>query len=188
MIEVRGDTWLLATNQHVAVPDPSGLPPSLAKKGRCFLIQAVFRSGLGPREEQILPAQLVAADLSDDHSSDLAFLVVQGVKRPPAPINPLTYFETTEGMTYVASGFPIGGRLGKVTDSKGNPSVTITGGRIASAPRRADGQLDLLQVDGSLQPGNSGGPVLEEKTGRLIGVAVAKVGVSRYDRLCHSRE
>ena len=38
------------------------------------------------------------------------------------------------------------------------------------------GHLDLFQVDGSLQPGNSGGPIVEEKTGKLIGVAVAKVG------------
>ena len=35
---------------------------------------------------------------------------------------------------------------------------------------------DLFQVDGSLQPGNSGGPIVEEKTGKFIGVAVAKVG------------
>ncbi len=98
------------------------------------------------------------------------------MKRPPTPIDPLTRFDPTEGMTYVAAGFPLGGMLGKVTDSKGNPSVTITGGRIAALRRDDYGQLDLLQVDGSLQPGNSGGPVVDEKTGKLIGVAVAKVG------------
>src|SRR5262249_28117880 len=36
-------------------------------------------------------------------------------------------------------------------------------------------QLLVLQVDGSLQPGNSGGPLVDGTTGKLIGVAVAKV-------------
>ena len=81
-------------------------------------------------------------------------------------------------MTYNAAGFPFGGMLGKVseTSSKGNPSVTITGGRIAALRRDDHGQLVLLQVDGSLQPGNSGGPIVDEKTGKLLGVVVAKLG------------
>ena len=54
--------------------------------------------------------------------------------------------------------------------------MTITGGRIAALRPDESGQLALYQVDGSLQPGNSGGPIVEEKTGKLIGVAVAKVG------------
>ena len=36
------------------------------------------------------------------------------------------------------------------------------------------GQLFAIQLDGSLQPGNSGGPIVDER-GRLIGVAVAKL-------------
>ena len=132
MIEVQGETVIVATNRHVAVPDLSSLPPGIAKKGATLSIHAVFRSGLGPREEQVLPAQVIAADLSEDHGSDLAFLVVRGVKRPPALINPLTRFEPSEGLTYVAAGFPLGAMMSAVTDSKGNPSVTITGGRISA--------------------------------------------------------
>ena len=79
-------------------------------------------------------------------------------------------------MTYIGAGFPLGGMLSKVTESAGNPSVTITGGRVSALRRDAYGQLALLQVDGSLQPGNSGGPIIDEKTGKLLGVAVAKVG------------
>jgi S1-C subfamily serine protease len=176
VIEVRGDTVIVATNRHVAVPDLSDLPPSIVKKGAVLSIQAVFRSGLGPNEEQVLPAQVIAANLSDDHGGDLAFLVIKGVKKPPTPINPMTRFEPSEGMTYVAAGFPLGGMLSKVTDNKGNPSVTITGGRIAALRRDDYGQVNILQVDGSLQPGNSGGPVVDDKTGQLIGVVVAKVG------------
>ena len=84
--------------------------------------------------------------------------------------------DTTEGLAYTGAGFPLGGLLGKITESKGNPSVTITGGRIAAIRRDDAGQIALFQVDGSLQPGNSGGPIVEAKTGKFVGVAVAKVG------------
>jgi hypothetical protein len=175
VIEVNGDAVVVATNRHVAVPDLSELPPGIVAPGSTPTIEAVFRSGLGPAE-QALPARIVAADLSDERNTDLAFLEVKGVKNPPAPIDPMARIQPNEGMTYLGAGFPLGGMLSRVTDSKGNPSVTITGGRIAALRRDAHGQLAVLQVDGSLQPGNSGGPILDERTGKLLGVAVAKVG------------
>jgi S1-C subfamily serine protease len=176
VIEVRGDTVMLATNRHVAVPDLSEVPARLIPKGSIVGIEAVFRSGQGPQSEQALPAQIIAADTSDAFSTDLAFLIVKGVKRPPSPVNVFVKSDTTEGMAYTGAGFPLGGMLGKITESKGNPSVTITGGRIAALRRDDQGQVALFQVDGSLQPGNSGGPIVEEKTGKFVGVAVAKVG------------
>jgi S1-C subfamily serine protease/regulation of enolase protein 1 (concanavalin A-like superfamily) len=176
VIEVMGDTVILATNRHVAVLDLSEIPERFVPKGSVAEIEAVFRSGQGPQNEQALPAQIIAADLSGDFSRDLAFLMVKGVKRPPSPINPLAKVEPTEGMSYKAGGFPFGGMLAKVSEdsSKGNPSVSITGGSIAALRRDDHGQILLLQVDGSLQPGNSGGPIVDEKTGKLLGVAVAK--------------
>ncbi len=109
-------------------------------------------------------------------ATDLAILAVKGVKNPPVPLSVFAKSETTEGMAYTGAGFPLGGMLGKVNDNSGNPSVTITRGGIARLVNDEQGHLDLFQVDGSLQPGNSGGPIVEEKTGKLIGVAVAKVG------------
>ena len=129
-----------------------------------------------PSASRRVPARIIAADLSEDLNSDLAILQVSGVKQPPAPINPLVKFEPDLGMTYVAAGFPLGGIVGRIVDTKGNPSVTITGGRISALRKDDHGvQLNIIQVDGSLQPGNSGGPIVDEKTGRLIGLAVAKV-------------
>ena len=101
---------------------------------------------------------------------------MKGVKNPPTPLSVFAKSDTTEGMAYTGAGFPLGGMLGKITESKGNPSVTITRGGIAALRRDDHGHVDLFQVDGSLQPGNSGGPIVEEKTGKLIGLAVAKVG------------
>ncbi len=176
VIEVRGDTTVLATNRHVAVFDPSHVPPSLLAKGGKIELEAVFRSGQGTQKEQSLPAQIIAADTTDDFSTDLAILIVKGLKNPPAALSLSARSQTTEGMAYTGAGFPLGGMLSSVNDSKGNPSVTITRGGIARLVNDDQGQLDLFQVDGSLQPGNSGGPIVEEKTGKLIGVAVAKVG------------
>ncbi|HZW31820.1 MAG TPA: trypsin-like peptidase domain-containing protein, partial [Isosphaeraceae bacterium] len=157
VIEVNGDTVVVATNRHVAVADLSELPPGLVSPGTLPTIEAVFRSGQG-KDEQALPAQILAADLSEEMNVDLAFLIVKGVSRPPSPIDPMVRIQPAEGMVYIGAGFPLGGLLSKVTESQGNPSVTITGGRIAALRRNAYGQLAVLQVDGSLQPGNSGGP------------------------------
>ncbi len=172
VIEVNGDTVLMGTNRHVAVTDLSELPPGVVPKGAKPSLEAVFRSGTG-RDEQALPAQIIAADLSGDLSTDLAFLVVRGVKNPPKPLDPSLRGEPIEGMSYLGAGFPLAGVI-KVSQNEGKPSVVVTGGRISSFKRDEFGQLLVLQVDGSLQPGNSGGPIIDEKTGHLLGVAVAK--------------
>ena len=89
VIEVLGDTVILATNRHVAVLDLSEVPRTLGSQRKRGELEAVFRSGQGLQKEQALPAQIIAADQTGDFSNDLAFLIVKGVKRPPTPINPL---------------------------------------------------------------------------------------------------
>ncbi len=173
VIEAHGDTVILATNRHVAVADLSELPPRLVPKGSKAELEVVFRSGQGPDKEQAVTAQILAADTTEDFNNDLAILVCQGVKRPPSPINVQLKSETTEGMTYTGAGFPLGGTVNMLSEARGNPSVTITGGRIAALRPDESGQTALFQVDGALHHGNSGGPIVEEKTGKLIGVVVA---------------
>ncbi len=174
VIEAGRDYAVVATNRHVALADLSELPPGVVPEGTTRSLEAVFRSGRG-KDEQVLLAQIIAADLSEDMNADLAFLMVRGVNRPPAPIDPMIEITPVEGMTYIGAGFPLGGILNRITESKGNPSVTITRGGIAALRRDDHGQLLVLQVDGSLQPGNSGGPIIDGTTGKLLGVAVAKV-------------
>ena len=176
VIDVHGSQVVVATNRHVVDTDLSELPARLVPKGAKIEIEAVFRSAQGPNQEESHPAQIIAADSSGNISKDLAFLMVNDVKRPPKPLDVLKKSDATEGMTYTAAGFPFGGILSKVNESKGNPGVTITGGRISRLVKDDFGLLDLYQVDGSMQPGNSGGPVVEEKTGKFVGVVVAKMG------------
>jgi len=176
VIEEHADTAMVVTNRHVAVPNLSDIWSRFLPPGSKVEIEAVFRSGQGPQNEQALPAQILAVDTSDDFTTDLAFLVVKGVKRPPTPINVVDRLDPTEGMAYLGAGFPLGGRKVPGGSSDGNPSVNIMGGRIAALRRDDHGQLKLLQIDGSIVPGASGGAILEEKTGKLIGVALANVG------------
>ncbi len=177
---IQGDTAIIATNRHVAVVDMSHIPPSLAKEGAKPTLEVVFRSGLGA-EEQPLAAEILAYDLTQEYATDLAFLVAKGVKKAPTPLNIMSKVEATEGMKYIGAGFPLGKQLNGISESKGNPRVTITTGIVGRIHTDEYGQITMLQVGGSLLPGNSGGPLIEEKTGKLLGVAVASLAVSGID-------
>ena len=67
------------------------------------------------------------------------------------------------GENVIAVGYPLAGRL--------SDSVKITRG-IVSSLSGLDNNIGQIQIDAALQPGNSGGPVLNEK-GELIGIASA---------------
>jgi hypothetical protein len=51
--------------------------------------------------------------------------------------------------------------------------VAMSSGRIASTKPDDRGRLTLLPDDVDFPPGNSGGPIVEARSGRLLGVAVA---------------
>jgi hypothetical protein len=67
------------------------------------------------------------------------------------------------GENVIAVGYPLAGRL--------SDSVKITRG-IVSSLSGLDNNIGQIQIDAALQPGNSGGPVLNEN-GDLIGIASA---------------
>jgi len=182
VIEANGDRVIVVTNRHIAVPDPSKLLERTAPAGSKVELEAVFHSGEGRQLEQALPAEIIAVDTSDDLgaelAADLAFLVVKGVSHPPQPVNPHANVEPREGMPYSGAGFPPVGKFGEATESYANPSATIANGDIAAVSRDDHGQLihvKVKDVKDSQLPYDSGGPIVEEKTGRLIGV-VARSG------------
>ena len=117
---------------------------------------------------------MIAADSSDDLGAELAFLIVKNVKNPPRPINMLNRLEPAEGMAYLGAGFPSGSTTNGVIGRKSNPPVTVTRGGIAALVRDDHGRLVSLQMDEAPTPGDSGGPIVEERTGTLIGVGVSQ--------------
>jgi S1-C subfamily serine protease len=156
LIHVNGETGLVATNRHVIAATPGRFTPTK--------YTLVFSSGT--RNEQSLPAEVVAVS----QVQDLAVLKVTS-KNLPTPID-LTPTKLRETMTIYTLGFPLGDTLAKKEGV--NPTVTIGKGTIGALPEDENGKLRHVQLDGELNPGNSGGPIVDGE-GKLVGIAVSKI-------------
>jgi hypothetical protein len=82
--------------------------------------------------------------------------------------DPSTLAET---MALTAFGYPFGTSL--AVGKSDYPNVTVSMGRITSLRKEA-GKVKLVQIDTSLNPGNSGGPLVNND-GRVMGVALATI-------------
>ncbi len=141
------------TNEHVVADIPPGEKISI-----------VLNSG--EPDQQILRAAIVRAD----KKADLALLRVQ-------PDKPLTLLELggIDGLLETASltafGYPFGTDLAEKKNDY--PNITVSTGHI-TALRKHDGILEHIQLDASVNPGSSGGPVLD---GRGLVVGVVQAGI-----------
>ncbi|MDO9072974.1 MAG: serine protease [Rubrivivax sp.] len=162
--DARGDGTLVATNFHVL---PAGADTD---SGPRMAVLSVRGSGDG----QARLARVVATD----RVRDLALLRVEGA---PLPFMPLADAGAArEGQGIALLGFPIGGVLGyAVVTHRGIVSSVTTGALPAPTASQLDpravsrlrqGNFELLQLDATAYPGNSGGPVLDAETGRVLGV------------------
>jgi hypothetical protein len=157
LIQVDGDKARIVTNQHV-----------IAKKGQSSsapAVEVVFDSGR--KTERVFSATVAAVDVF----RDLAILEVDNAKDLPKPLNLAEKVDVFETMTLYIVGFPFGAML---STNKGNPTPTIGKGIVSSIRENEQGDVRYVQIDGDVNPGNSGGPVVDSK-GRLVGVAVAKL-------------
>src|SRR5262249_44241122 len=103
-----------------------------------------------------------------DADLDLALLSIEGEKGLSAlALGSADGIRELEDL--VACGFPFGAAL---ASEKGvYPAVSINTSSV-TALRKKDGELYRIQLDGALNPGNSGGPVLD-RNGKVVGVVVA---------------
>jgi hypothetical protein len=139
---------LFITNEHVAQGD----------------ISIILKPG--SKEEKVYKAKIVRSD----KEQDLALLRIEDVKDLPT-LSLGSDEKLEKQMELLAVGFPFGDAL--ATDRKGYPEVSINSGRI-SALRRKNDALHRIQLDAALNPGNSGGPVLDEN-GKVVGVVVSGI-------------
>ncbi|WP_260295606.1 S1 family peptidase [Sedimenticola hydrogenitrophicus] len=157
-----GDGRLVISNHHV-IPELI----DLNRKERL----AVF-SGRGD-QAKVHPARVVKTD--PDHD-----LVVLEISNGPLPAVPLATEETVrEGESVAFTGFPIGMVLGlyPVTHRgiisaitpvviPSNNSRSLTAKQI----QRMRNRFEVYQLDGTAYPGNSGSPVYDARSGRVVGV------------------
>lgn len=127
-------------------------------------ISLILRSG--EKDQRKLKARVIRTDAA----LDLALLVV----KKPGSLTALPLGEAS-GLIETASvttfGYPFGKQLSLSKDEY--PSITVSIGHITSL-RKVQGELREVQFDASVNPGNSGGPVLDSK-GQVIGVVVAGI-------------
>ncbi|MBL7224386.1 MAG: trypsin-like peptidase domain-containing protein [Candidatus Brocadiae bacterium] len=120
-------------------------------------------------EDDELSVKARVARLSDDF--DLALLKVEG-EHKPFPVLQLGadtgLVETAEVMAF---GFPFGEALAVTKGSY--PSISVNAGRITSL-RRKDGKLSQIQTDAVINPGNAGGPLIDDQ-GKVVGVVVSGI-------------
>jgi S1-C subfamily serine protease len=104
--------------------------------------------------------------IATDQVNDLALLKTE--------LNPKTIFPLSDVNAHLMqdvflAGFPFGKSI--------SSSVKITKGIVSSLSGLRNNYSNM-QIDAALQPGNSGGPVIDDK-GNVVGVAVAKLNLAK---------
>lgn len=161
---VVADGNLVITNAHV-------LPaPDATEAERRVAIQIRLPSG----DWEMRSARIAVLD----RPHDLAALRFDGAPAPALPIAAPRV--AREGLAVLLMGFPIGGALGFSTVSHRGIISAITPISLPAASARSldpralrqlrAGSFDILQLDATAYPGNSGGPVLDQSSGEVVGV------------------
>lgn len=157
---VVGDGRQVLTCDHVV---PAGDPPA-------WVLQRPLPGG--GQEWRRLTLQ------SRDPEHDLALLALEGEPLPALALAPDE--APREGLDVLVMGFPIAGLLGfQPVTHRGMvssiaplvlPAANASALRDSQVAALRRGAFDILQLDATAYPGNSGGPVLDATTGQVIGI------------------
>jgi S1-C subfamily serine protease len=143
---------IVLTNAHV-------LGMLEADSRRPQKIEVVLHSGT--KRERALLGQVLGVD----RSTDLAVLRVSG-EDLPAPLKITSAGQLQETDPVFVFGFPFGRELGR--------NISVRKSSVSSLRNDSFGTLQKVQVEGGIDPGNSGGPVVDVR-GHVVGVAVSKI-------------
>lgn len=165
---LSGTGFVVADGRHV-VTNAHNIPEELNKKKKEFL--AVF-VGQGKNSE-IRAVQVVSVD---EHH-DLAILKFGG--KPLSPLRLADDNAVREGEVYAFTGYPLGAVLGLYAATNRGIISAITpiiippshGQRISSdLVKYLQKPFIVFQLDATAYPGNSGSPLYDTATGRIIGI------------------
>ncbi len=125
---------------------------------------------LPPESIGSLPRRFTASIHAADPELDLAILYVSGNDLPYVGLGDSD--AVASGDSAVAVGYPFGEalELGRHTDSETVPSPSTATGTVSALRLDASGDRRYLQLSAVLNPGNSGGPIVDSE-GYAIGVA-----------------
>ena len=161
---VAGDGNLLVTSAHVVDRDSqSGNDGSL-----------MVRAGGGNNQGSFRRAEVVQVD----KVHDVAVLRFDGNPLPPLELG--KGGRAREGQAVAFIGFPLGGVLGFAPVTHRGTVSSITSVALPSptakqlderaVSRLREGAFEMLQLDATAYPGNSGGPLFDAETGEILGV------------------
>lgn len=160
-----GDGTLVATNAHV-------LPEVLDVEKSEAIVVVIPDRGTGNLERR---AARIAA-LDKDH--DVALLRIEGAALPPLVLGKTGEVREGEGVAF--TGFPIGTVLGLVPVTHRATVSAVTPIALPGATARQldqkvierlkKGSFQVLQLDGTAYPGNSGSPLYDASNGEVLGI------------------
>lgn len=163
----RGTGFVVADGRHV-VTNAHVLPPSLDVKQGEQIVVFVGVKGRPRRAEKVIA----------DQEHDLVLLKIEGVALPTIPLGKAS--QVKEGDLIAFTGFPIGPVLGlhPVTHrgivsaitpiaTAGMTSRDLNARRIQHLRSQP---FKVFQLDATAYPGNSGSPVYDQNTGKVLGV------------------
>jgi len=143
---------LFATDAHVVLP----------MEGR---IQLVIHPG--EKDQQVVNAHVVGAD----SSTDLAVIQAENAANLTAlSLGDSDKLFPTQEVT--AFGYPFGDEL--TVEKNAYPSISVNLGKVTSLRKKENGELYLVQIDAAVNPGNSGGPIIDDE-GKVMGLVEASV-------------
>ena len=167
---VIAPSGLVLTNLHVVSDEPftrviDGYEAEISLESRRIEV------AIGPGGSV---AVLEGAVVASDADLDLAVLQVTAAELPYLPFGDSDAVEP--GGPVQVLGFPFGRKaeVGKQADAGVVPRVSVTAGSLSAAREDDEGGRRYLQTDASVQPGNSGGPMLDDE-GYAVGVVRMKL-------------
>ncbi len=165
---LRGTGFVVADGRHV-VTNAHVLPTRLDERHREFLAVFVGRG----RQVNVRSAQKIAEDIEHD----VAVLRIAGDRLPALTLG--DDGQVREGQAVAFTGFPIGAALGLFAATHRGIVSAITPIAIPLiSPRQLDARtirrlrqnFTVFQLDATAYPGNSGSPLFDTRSGRVIGI------------------
>jgi len=164
---VVGAGNVVVTNAHVL---PDVIPPGGSEGSLAVVVPTQGASeGVALRGATLLGL---------DRAHDLALLRIDGAPLPTLPLAEAA--GAREGAAVAIIGFPIGGALGftpvthrgivSSVTAIALPAPTAQSLNAQAINRLRQGSFDIYQLDATAYPGNSGGPVLDVESGKVIAV------------------